>query len=525
MIKQIRYITTAFMLLLSTIAVANIDEPKFPELERDERYMSLKHENELLVEREDSIQLLITEARNSFNITRDTLLSPEELDRHTSYILMLEEQVFEIRKQRGNVVNELTNIEQEYILAHMYAPVEEFDNLADQTTTEEVVEKVIQHRRLIDNTIVINSLDMTDYIELQQAQEEDEAMLGLIDEYATTYANMRETITRYNEATEEVVADSLFNAFEEMAIYADDLSQLIDGHWNHIIDTKYYAYGYILEKNYRYNLLDNSSAEFTTMQQECASNDGEYASDAIMHYAIGRSTLVTFERDFAREMELTEAADSLQLVLDSIKTPDYQYTPLSLERRLFIDYKPIIIGRTNYYTSSNPVPEMRIYERGTIYRILLGTFRNKPPMTLFKGVQPLYIIDNEDGYNYYAGGFKTLKEAEEAQIFLREKGFKQPEICRWKDGEMVNIDSIDEQEDTEVVVPVGHRYMVMLECDSLSESMRATISSTSPDKMITRRGAQFAIGTFTDHSEADILLSTIEEKHPEIKASIIELNL
>jgi hypothetical protein len=146
-------------------------------------------------------------------------------------------------------------------------------------------------------------------------------------------------------------------------------------------------------------------------------------------------------------------------------------------------------------------------------------------MTLFKGVQPLYIIDNEDGYNYYAGGFKTLKEAEEAQIFLREKGFKQPEICRWKDGEMVNIDSIDEQEDTEVVVPVGHRYMVMLECDSLSESMRATISSTSPDKMITRRGAQFAIGTFTDHSEADILLSTIEEKHPEIKVSIIELNL
>jgi hypothetical protein len=125
---------------------------------------------------------------------------------------MLEEQVFEIRKQRGNVVNELTNIEQEYILAHMYAPVEEFDNFADQTTTEEVVEEVIQHRRLIDNTIVINSLDMTDYIELQQAQEEDEAMLGLIDEYATTYANMRETITRYNEATEEVVADSLSSA-------------------------------------------------------------------------------------------------------------------------------------------------------------------------------------------------------------------------------------------------------------------------------------------------------------------------
>jgi hypothetical protein len=42
--------------------------------------------------------------------------------------------------------------------------------------------------------------------------------------------------------------------------------------------------------------------------------------------------------------------------------------------------------------------------------------------------------------------------------------------------------------------------------------------------MISRRGTQFAIGTFTDHAEADALLTTIEEKHPEVTASIVELD-
>lgn len=48
--------------------------------------------------------------------------------------------------------------------------------------------------------------------------------------------------------------------------------------WNHIIDTKYYAYGYILEHERRYDLLDKASSDFSTMLQQCAANDGNYAS-------------------------------------------------------------------------------------------------------------------------------------------------------------------------------------------------------------------------------------------------------
>ena len=90
---------------------------------------------------------------------------------------------------------------------------------------------------------------------------------------------------------------------------------------------------------------------------------------------------------------------------------------------------------------------------------------------------------------------------------------------------MINIDAISEESDESDVTPlVGHRYIVVLECESIDDALRATISATAPEKMISRRGTQFAIGTFTDHAEADALLTTIEEKHPEVTASIVELD-
>ncbi|MBQ5924616.1 MAG: hypothetical protein IIW97_04670, partial [Alistipes sp.] len=264
---------------------------------------------------------------------------------------------------------------------------------------------------------------------------------------------------------------------------------------------------------------------FSEMQQRCAEKDGLYVSDAIMHYAIGHPTLLDFEIAVAEDLGLQQAADSLHSAKRDFVAPNYRQEMVELERRLFIDYEPIIIGRTNYYTNSNPVPPLKVYERGTIYRILLGKFRSKQPMTLFKGVQPLFITTEEDLYCYYAGGYATLKEAEEAQLFLREKGFKKPEICRWRDGEMINIDTLEE-EDTDNTTPlVGSRYIVMLECDTIDEALRQTITATSPDKVISRRGAQFAIGTFTDYAEATALLTALAEQHPDVSATIVELDL
>ena len=518
------YTTLTLIFAISAFAIADSQEPDFPGLQGNERYMTLKETNTLLQQREDSIQNVIAKTREEFAQRNNTdSLTNEQIDIFTSQILNLEEQIFELRQQRGDVITELNNIEQEYILAHMFAPAPETE------TTEESIEETIvapvEQRMLIHNDIFRRSLTDEDYAELESAQREDEQMAALCNDFQSLYTKFENTTRDYMETTSESVADSLFSVYHSLKREIAILNDAIDSQWAHIIDTKYYAYGYILEKGFRYDLLDNSSEQFSEMQQRCAEKDGLYVSDAIMHYAIGHPTLLDFEIAVAEDLGLQQAADSLHSAKRDFVAPNYRQEMVELERRLFIDYEPIIIGRTNYYTNSNPVPPLKVYERGTIYRILLGKFRSKQPMTLFKGVQPLFITTEEDLYCYYAGGYATLKEAEEAQLFLREKGFKKPEICRWRDGEMINIDTIEEEDDDNTTPLVGSRYIVMLECDTIDEALRQTITATSPDKVISRRGAQFAIGTFTDYAEATALLTALAEQHPEVSATIVELDL
>jgi hypothetical protein len=518
------YTTLTLIFAISAFAIADSQEPDFPGLQGNERYMTLKETNTLLQQREDSIQNVIAKTREEFAQRNNTdSLTNEQIDIFTSQILNLEEQIFELRQQRGDVITELNNIEQEYILAHMFAPA------PDTETTEESIEETIvapvEQRMLIHNDIFRRSLTDEDYAELESAQREDEQMAALCNDFQSLYTKFENTTRDYMETTSESVADSLFSVYHSLKRDIAILNDAIDSQWAHIIDTKYYAYGYILEKGFRYDLLDNSSEQFSEMQQRCAEKDGLYVSDAIMHYAIGHPTLLDFEIAVAEDLGLQQAADSLHSAKRDFVAPNYRQEMVELERRLFIDYEPIIIGRTNYYTNSNPVPPLKVYERGTIYRILLGKFRSKQPMTLFKGVQPLFITTEEDLYCYYAGGYATLKEAEEAQLFLREKGFKKPEICRWRDGEMINIDTLEEEDDDNTTPLVGSRYIVMLECDTIDEALRQTITATSPDKVISRRGAQFAIGTFTDYAEATALLTALAEQHPEVSATIVELDL
>lgn len=518
------YTTLTLIFAISAFAIADSQEPDFPGLQGNERYMTLKETNTLLQQREDSIQNVIAKTREEFAQRNNTdSLTNEQIDIFTSQILNLEEQIFELRQQRGDVITELNNIEQEYILAHMFAPAPETE------TTEESIEETIvapvEQRMLIHNDIFRRSLTDEDYAELESAQREDEQMAALCNDFQSLYTKFENTTRDYMETTSESVADSLFSVYHSLKREIAILNDAIDSQWAHIIDTKYYAYGYILEKGFRYDLLDNSSEQFSEMQQRCAEKDGLYVSDAIMHYAIGHPTLLDFEIAVAEDLGLQQAADSLHSAKRDFVAPNYRQEMVELERRLFIDYEPIIIGRTNYYTNSNPVPPLKVYERGTIYRILLGKFRSKQPMTLFKGVQPLFITTEEDLYCYYAGGYATLKEAEEAQLFLREKGFKKPEICRWRDGEMINIDTLEEEDDDNTTPLVGSRYIVMLECDTIDEALRQTITATSPDKVISRRGAQFAIGTFTDYAEATALLTALAEQHPDVGATIVELDL
>lgn len=534
----------------STIAATHSQQP-IKELSSNAEYMSLITQNEELRAQEDSISRLIGDARTEYSALRDTAtLSGEEIDRFDSYIIDLEQQIFDIRTRRGAITSRINNIEQEWVLAQLTAPTPSTEEVAETDTTQiedgqnidiaettpdtlsnSVIEEVpqrITHRNLIDNEC-FKLLAAEDVAELRRAEQNQSRLASLAEQYKELHSQASASARDYRATNDEKSANSLYESFTELSQRMEELSSEIDRLWNHTLDSKYFAYNYILETEHKYDLLDSSSADFTSMQMECASNDGTYSSDALMHYAIGRSTLLGYERDFAREMGLTEAADSLSAALDNLPHIEYRLEPLELEKRLFLDYSPITIGRTNYYNASNPLPALKVYEKGTIYRILLGKFRSKQPMTLFKGVQPLYIDYDDEGevYCYYAGGFATRSEADEAQQFLRDKGFKAPEVCRWADGEMKNITLLDSSDDSsEGNSPVvGHRYVVHIETDTMSDDMRATIEQTAPKKSISRVGGRFMVGTFTSRADADLLFTVLSEAYPDCTVTISELEL
>nr|MBR2110503.1 hypothetical protein [Alistipes sp.] len=532
MIKSSKIICA--LAIASLFVGASVAQKPIKELASNEEYRELMLRSEELQTKEDSITLLINEARTEYHLFAqegaDSITA--ERDRFATYILDLEQQIFDLRSQRGQLTSRINSIEQEWVMAQLMNPVEEelVAELPD-STAEEVIEPAapIYYRNLVENTIFRDILTGEDYNDLLIASEEDKEMETIVADYLATYADMAEAAEAYRNASEEAEAERILARFGDLEIEAEELSDEMQQRWNHIIDTKYYAYGYILEHERRYDLLDKASSDFSTMLQQCAANDGNYASDALMRYIVGRPTLLGHEIEFAREMELMEAADSLSGVRDNLNLADYRLEPIKVERRLFLDFAPIVVGRTNYYNSANPLPELRIFERGTIYRILLGTFRSKQPMTLFKGVQPLFIAENDDEtYSYYAGGFATLAEAEEAQLFLKEKGFRAPEVCRWENGEMINLTEAEEsgEEGETVDMPVvGMRYMVEIEAEMLTDEMRNTINQTTPGKMVSRADGRFVVGTFTSRSEADMLLTTLVDQFSDIQVTLREIEL
>ena len=82
-----------------------------------------------------------------------------------------------------------------------------------------------------------------------------------------------------------------------------------------------------------------------------------------------------------------------------------------------------------------------------IYRILLGEYKYKQNISIFRNASPLYVLKTDVGrYRYFAGGFATKAEAVDAQELLRTKGFRRPELAVWYDGEYTNLTRTPEAE-------------------------------------------------------------------------------
>ena len=328
--KRVIYIA-AFLVTttLSAVAITTAHDP-IDELNTNPEYVELQEREKTLVAKEDSVSMIMNDVRSKFRIYADSLgnegltPTPEEFSAFSDRILELEQQIFDIRTMRGDIIARINELEQEWVLAQMNAPIEE--EPARENIVEEPVELPL-YRNLVDNHCIKDVLLAEDYAELREAQREDAEMDSLVNKYMATYDRMNSVAESYRTVDNEADAEVLFAQFATLKADAEAQAEKIESRWNHILDTKYYAYGYILEHYGLYDLLDNTSADYSAMQQRCANENGRYALDALAHHAIGRPTLVAFERDFAREMGLNKAADSLQRVYENIISPEYHIQP------------------------------------------------------------------------------------------------------------------------------------------------------------------------------------------------------
>ncbi len=240
---------------------------------------------------------------------------------------------------------------------------------------------------------------------------------------------MRARFDRYNtlQGFNRVLADSLAEA------------------WNYIANNKGYAYGYLMDKLGQDAILAREEKRLSGAARELSALRGEVALDAVTDYFLRKKVLVGYETAVAG---LSGAHFRPRLAARRGCAIGWHRLPparIDVAQRYFLDYDSIAFSATPKYSYQHPIPECRVYEHGTIYRILLGTFNTKRAVSTFRGAYPLsYLVGEDKKWCYYAGGFATREEAEAAQKLLKSKGFVSPEIVVWTDGAYRNLFRVTE---------------------------------------------------------------------------------
>jgi hypothetical protein len=214
-------------------------------------------------------------------------------------------------------------------------------------------------------------------------------------------------------------------------------------------------------------------------------------------------------------LELRSAKDSLVKVQRAMKKENYCLPKVTIVRRSFIEHEPLKVIKPTIYTTKNPIPHTRIYEYGTVYRIRIGIFTNRPNLSALKGITPLSYTDKyHDGkYAYFVGGFRSEEEAMEGVAYLKKLGFKSPQPVMWVDGEYIS--NIAEWKSKNLGFNIEITGIT-----TLSDAVKAHISLRNENCRFSRVGAAFIVGSFASKSDAELVASEIVAMDSNIKAEV-----
>ena len=439
----------------------------------------------------------------------------------TPVILSLEKEVIRLQAEYEK---ELDIVSQRDAKSALNAYAEALKEAADRAAQvveekskpqEEVVDKSRMKRDLVANDFFAKRLLAADYKSLLDAQKNEKKASDIVERYFAEYSELLALQRRYMEAPTEVEANdatALFNAKKDaLAKLDEEISSL----WSSLYYNKVYAYDLLMERAGKTAMIDFSAETAARAEREISENSDQYQSDALVAYFARKKALTEYEMKIASSLSLTPSSDSLKTVMGKLQNRDYKLSKLTLQRRSFIDYEEIGIKLPSIYGPNNPVPQTKVYDYGTVYRIRIGIFTKRPNLSVLRGVKPLsYTTEYNDGqYAYFVGGFRTEQEAKEGVNFLKKQGFKQPIISVWVDGEY--YPTLEDMHRSQNLYNVEISGVA-----TLDDAMKAKILSHKSDCSILRVGSTFIVGVFEGKSSADALAAELRAMDSDITVEV-----
>lgn len=510
---NIRTIAVIAALLWTVRASAQEDVPR-GEMRSDATYRALVAEMDAAKMKCDSLVSAIDTRRSLYSASEG--VRRDELGRE---ILALETEMIEVRTLYDRRVAAVAEFERGWIMRNM-----DRGDVGAGAAPEEMAEsgggvQGDSSANLVFNRCFAENLPEADYRALCRAQADESAVAAFVGEYSGTYASMLALQREYMSAETEPAADSLMSLFSAARARAAEIDRSVAERWSPVFDNKIYSYSLVLEKTGRNDILSEITRITDDAVRNTGENEGMYDSDGLMRYYIQKRGLAACEEAIASAFGLTAARDSLRKVSAALSQADFRLPKLSVEKRYFIDFEPLKVIRPTIYNSKNPVPRTKIYEHGTIYRIRIGIFVNRPNLSALRGITPLsYSTDYHNGRNaYFVGGFRTEKEANEGVAYLKRIGFKDPTVVMWIDGKYV-------PDLAEWAKNNAREYTIEISgVTTLSDKVKSVILAENENCEFSRVGSVFVVGKFRDRSVAERVAGAITAAEPQASVKINEV--
>ena len=504
MILRHKLIVTALFsaLSLSTAWAQQDVTVRIPELENNTEYLDLLRSDARMRQKSDSLMSAIRDIRSAMsrNAEERDSLAQMRTDSLSVILSDTENAVYAMRSQMIKLVDRINAIEQEHLLASM-------GNIGGAT------EKT--SGSIFTNAYFRKSIDPDDYTALMAANAKEATAYKHAQTYVSNYEKIKQMHDKYVLARTEAEAEEIYGQMAKVMDENADLERQLAEMWTEIYDQKSYVYSYFFEKEERDDILDLSETLMMEAREEKLSSIDHCASETLADYRLQKHIVLNYETYVAKLLNLRSSIDSLSNASRAVRQIDYRIPALDIERRSFVDYAAIEFTQRSPYTTANPIPECIVYEYGTIYRILLGTYKYKQQVSIFRNASPLCVETLEDGrFSYYGGGFRSRAEAEKAVEIMKKKGFRNPQIVEWCDGFKTNLSEVGE----------GVSFRLMISGGALSDDVRSIIETMAVDCQLSRLAEEsFAVGMFASRAMAERVAQAITKSDNSLSVNVEEI--